>query len=344
MPGMRDVAKHAEVALSTVSAVLNNSKKFVSDEVKQKVWSAVKELDYNLLANKKAVHKTIAVILPIITSSFFSNILNGIEDIVSKDNNLLLFYNSNYSFEKEKTCLTTLRKQLAGIVLDSLCPQNIEKEYFAWIEEEFISKGIPVVLLERMMENENFHSIYFDNYKYAYIATLHLIELGHRRIAHIMGSPLMLHSFERLDGYKQALMDYNITIDEELIQTGDFTSFSGYVAMKNLLDKQTNFTALFSANDQMAIGAIKVLRAYGKTVPWDCAVVGFDNLSVSTLIDPALSTINVPAFQIGRMAARIILDVSEGKTTNKRNQLDLNLIIRRSSDVLAVNEWDLTGW
>ncbi|MDR3336445.1 MAG: LacI family transcriptional regulator [Treponema sp.] len=344
MHGMREVAKQAGVALSTVSTVLNNSDKYVSEEIRQKVWSAAKELDYNLALNKRSSHKTIAVVLPFITSSFFSNVLYGIEDVVSKSNDLLLFYNSDYSFEKERNCFRTLNRKITGIILDSLCPLNMETEYFNWLEEEFISKGIPVLVLERRMENESFYCIYNDNYKYAYIATLHLIELGHRKITHITGSPLMLQTQERLNGYIQALRDYNIPMDQELIRTGDFTPYSGYLAMKNLMDICNDFTALFSANDQMAIGAIKALRANGKTVPWDCAVVGFDNISVSTLIEPSLSTINVPAFQMGRLAARLIMDANEGRFNPAKNQMELNLIVRRSSDINAIYEWELAGW
>ena len=344
MYGMRDVAKNAGVALSTVSTVLNNGSKYVSDEIKQKVLLAAKELGYNLASNKKISNKTIAVIFPIINSSFFSNVLSGIGEIVSKNNCMLLFYNSDFSFDKEKTCLKSMKKNLAGIVLDSLCPYSEEKEYFYWLEEEFVNRGIPVLLLERKPDNDKFYSIFLDNYKFAYIAAQHLIELGHRKIAHIAGSPMMPHSFERLDGYKKALLDYNITVDHELIQTGDFTPYSGYIGMKKILSIRDDITALFSANDQMAIGAIKALRSQGKVVPSDCAIVGFDNLGVSTLIDPALSTINVPAFQMGRMAARIILDASEGKSNPPLYQLEGTLIIRRSSDINAMNEWDLSGW
>lgn len=344
MYGMRDVAKHAGVALSTVSMVLNNNEKYVSEEIKQKVLLAAKDLGYNLASNKRKSQKTIAVIIPIINSSFFSNVLSGIEEIVSKDNGLLLFYNSDYSFEKEKVYLKSMKKNIAGIVIDSLCPYSEEKEYFNWLEREFVNRGIPVLLLERKMDNEKFYTIFLDNYKLAYTATLHLIELGHRKIAHISGSLLLMHSFQRMDGYKQALLDYGIMVDQELIQIGDFTPYSGYVSMKKILSIRDDITALFSANDQMAIGAIKALRGQGKAVPSDCAIVGFDNLGVSTLIEPALSTINVPAFQMGRLASRIILDASAGKSNPSQHQLDGTLIIRRSSDINATNEWDLTGW
>jgi DNA-binding LacI/PurR family transcriptional regulator len=156
----------------------------------------------------------------------------------------------------------------------------------------------------------------------------------------------MRHSFERLEGYKQTLIENDIQVDQELIQQGDFTAASGYLAARKLQDIRGDFTAIFSANDQMAIGAIKALRAVGRSIPQDCAIVGFDNLSISTLIDPPLSTINVPTFLMGRMAAKIVLSANAGPGQGQlcSNQLDSNLIIRRSSDINALNEWDLIGW
>lgn len=345
MPGMRDVAKLAGVSVSTVSIVLNNSEKFVSEEHKQKVWAAVEKLGYKLPPKKLFSQKTIAVVLPIVTSSFFSNLLNGIEGTISQDKNLMLYYNSNNNFEKERACLKTLRKQsLAGIIVDSICPSDKEAEYLEWMKTEFIDNGIPVVLLERKIDSRDFYSIYIDNFQSAYVATRHLIEKGHKLIAHISGNDLMLHTYERMEGYKKALFDAGLPFDPELIQKGDFTPFSGYTAMKQLLDIRTDFTAFFSANDQMAIGAIKAIKAFGKRVPENIAVVGFDNLSVSSLIEPALSTINVPTYQMGRMAAKILLDASERKVCEHVNMLRTNLIVRRSSDKFAGNEWELTGW
>jgi LacI family transcriptional regulator/LacI family repressor for deo operon, udp, cdd, tsx, nupC, and nupG len=345
MAGMRDVAKHAKVALSTVSTVLNNSDKYVSGEIRQRVLAAAADLGYILTERKRFTQKTIAVVLPVITSSFFPNVLNGIQDTVSQDKNFLLFYNSGFSFEKEQAYLKTLRKQsLTGVILDSIYPPDLEEEYLSWLEKEFVDKGIPILLLERKVKSRKFYCIFIDNFLGAQTATRHLIDLGHRKIAHILGNSHMQHSFERLEGYKQALKGNGIPVDPELIQAGDFTPASGYLAMKKLLDIRRDFTALFSANDQMAIGAIKALRTAGKKVPQDCAIAGFDNLGVSTLVDPALTTINVPIFQMGRLAARIIVDASEGRSCSRCNKLDSNLIVRRSSDVSALNEWDLTGW
>lgn len=345
MAGMRDVAKLAGVSLSTVSVVLSDGNKFVSEDNKKRVLEAASELSYIVPAKKKSNKKTIAVILPAVTSSFFSDVLNGIECAVSQDRNLLLYYNSNYSFDKEKACLRILRKQsLAGIILDSICPMDIEKEYFAWLKREFTEKKIPVVLLERKVDSHDFYSIYIDNYRCAYMATQHLINKGHKKIAHISGNDLMLHTCERERGYQAALEEAGLRYDQELIQRGDFTPFSGYTAMMTLLAIRTDFTALFSANDQMAIGAMKAIKNSGKMVPDEIAVAGIDNLSVSSLVEPALTTVNVLTLQMGRKAAKIILDVSKGIECERINELETNLIIRRSSDKSAANDWELTGW
>ena len=345
MASIRDVAKKAGVSTSTVSVVLNNGDKFVSDAHRKKVLEAVGELGYSLPPKKRFSKNTIAVILPIVTSSFFSNVLNGIEGAISPDDNLLLFYNSNYNFEKEKVCLQTLKKQnLAGVILDSVCPLEQEDEYLKVLNKEFIDKGIPIVMLERNRQMLNLHSVYINNFQGAYRATQHLIEKRHKRIAHITGNEKMLHSQERLEGYKKALEDYGLVYDSELVYRGDFTPYSGYIALKELLKLGRNFTALFSANDQMAIGAMKALKNSGFHIPKDVAIVGFDDLSVSSLIEPALTTIHVPTYQMGRVAAKIILDCTKGKSSAQNNELETNLVIRRSSDETATNEWELFGW
>ncbi len=345
MAGMRDVAKLAGVSLSTVSVVLNDTGKYVSEEQRKKVYAAAEALEYRLPPKKRFSHKTIAVILPVITSSFFSNLLNGIEETISPDKSLLLYYNSNYNFEKEKECLLILKKQsLAGIILNSICPSDAEKEYFVWLKEEFIEKGIPIVLLERKVVSEDFYCIYINNFESAYAATRHLIESGHKKIGHISGNDKMLHTYERYEGYKKALADAGIPFDPELVQKGDFTPFSGYTAAKKLLNIRMDFTALFSANDQMAIGAMKAVKGFGKKIPDDIAVAGFDNLSVSSLVEPALTTINVPAFQMGRLSGKLVLNASDGEQCERMNLLETNLIVRRSSKASANNEWELTGW
>lgn len=345
MASMRAVADRAGVSVSTVSIVLSESDKFVSEDIIKRVKEAADALCYEVPVKKRFSQKTIAVILPVVTSSFFSNVLNGVEETVFSDKNLLLYYNSNYSFEKEKKCLETLKKQsLGGLIIDSICPLEQEKEYMSWLKSEFVDHKVPVVLLERKVDLEGIACVYVDNFLGAYLATKHLIDKGHRKIAHIKGNEKMSNSLERLRGYQKALMDSGIAYDSELVSSGDFTPFSGYQAMKRILDIRLDITAVFSANDQMAVGAIKAINSIGKKVPDHVAVIGFDNLSISSLITPGLSTIHVPTSQMGRLAAQIVLKQSAGNKCRQFHMLDISLIVRKSSDISATNEWELTGW
>lgn len=348
MASMRDVAKLAGVSLSTVSVVLDSkTDKYVSDENREKVNYAVEKLGYKLPEKKDAEYKkTIAVILPVITSAFFSNILSGIGKISADYGYSLLYCDTNNSFKKEREYLKILKKQtLKGIIIDSLCFENNQGEYLKFLKDEFITKSkIPIVFLERRVDDENFYSISVDNYQHAYLATKYLLGCGHKRIAHISGNNAYDSSRIRLLGYKDALEDSGIKFDEKIVASGQYTPISGYSAMKNLLAARSDFTALFSANDQMAIGAIKAIKESGRLIPEDIVVVGFDNINQASIVDPALTTINVPTYQMGCEAAQIIVDVNSNKPVEKIKCLSANLIIRKSSNKFATNEWDLIGW
>lgn len=344
MVGMRDVAKKAGVSLSTVSAVLSNSEKYVSDDVRGAVLFAAAELGYKLPLKKKG-EKTIAVLLPMITSVFFSRLLSGIEAAAAKQNYTLLFGSSDFQFEREKNYLSAICKQsLAGVIIDSVCPHDEEEDYMKSLNDMFVSKGIPVVFLERNVSDLAMHCVFADHTANAQLAVTHLLDMGHIRIAHISGSLQNVVSLERLNGYKTAIKKAGLSIDEEIIAQGDFTPSSGYIAMKSLLAARSDFTAVFAANDQMAIGAIKAILSDGYRIPEDIAVVGIDNLSVSSMIAPSLTTVNVPTFQMGNVAAQIIVDLCEGKTPERVHQFKGNLIIRKSSNTTATGDWELFGW
>jgi len=346
MSGMRDVAKLAGLSLSTVSVVLNEqSDKYVSPGCRQRVLDAAKALDYRLPPKKKLQRKTIAVILPVITSAFFPNLFSGIEDVVTSQEHTLLFCSSRFSFKKELACVETIKRQaLCGIILDAVCPHEEEAEYLEMLKTEFVDKGVTIAFVEREIKHDSFYSVCVDFRHNAYLATRHLTERGHRKIAHITGRNFHKKINDRLEGYKQALGESGIPFDPGLVCAGDFTPNSGYLAMKNLMQQRSDFTALFAANDQMAIGAIKAIRYAGKAVPEDIAVVGLDNISISSMITPALTTINVPTYEMGSLAARIVLDTCAGKACRHVTQLNTDLIVRKSTDPYATNEWELVGW
>lgn len=343
MPGMREVAREAGVSLSTVSAVLSGSEKYVSEEIRNKVLLAANKIGYRCPAKKKKAEKVIAVVLPNITSTFFSSLLSGIEDTATDEGYTLVFGNSGYHFSKERRFISMIQKQsLQGVMIDTVCPITEENAYFEELRRTFGSKDIPVILLERKIQEPNFGSVYVDHMNNAYQATKHLVQKGYRSIAHVAGKANNPLTVLRLNGYRKVLEEGGIPYDKELVASGDFSPNSGYIAMKKILGIRSDCMAVFAANDQMAIGAMKAILSEGKRVPEDIAVVGIDNLSVSSMISPSLTTINVPTYQMGRTAVKLLMDRSKEKRRSVK--LPCNLIVRRSTDLYAGSEWDMFGW
>lgn len=344
MPGMRDVARVAEVSLSTVSAVLSDSEKYVSDEIKNKVLDAAQKLGYQMPRRRKKQEKAIAVILPVITSAFFSNLLSGIESTASEHGYTLLYGDSSFDFDKERKYINALQKQsLYGMIIDTTCPSQHEATYFRQLKQTFVERGIPVAFLERKIPDDAFFSVYVDHEDNAYQATRHLLSLGRKAIAHISGSKENPLAIERNNGFIKALGEYGIKMDPDLQGFGDWTPNSGFIAAKSILSKRRDFTGLVADNDQMAIGAIKAILSEGISIPDDIAITGIDNLSVSTMITPSLTTVNVPTYQMGRTAARMVLEAKKNNSPFQE-KLNCNLIVRKSTNPYASNEWELFGW
>lgn len=345
MTGMRDVAKKANVALSTVSIVLNNGDKYVSKELKERVLKAAKDLNYNIKKHKNDKYNAIAVILPNISSSFFSNLLNGVEEAAKEQGYITIVGNTHYDFEEEKRFLKVVKKQgVKGIVIDTVCPMKKEDEYYNFLKKNYIEKDISIIFLEKKIKREYekfFHEIYIDHEKNAYLATLHLLEKGCKNIGHISGNLEDFLYNSRLKGYIRALKTHDISINKDLIVEGELTPSSGYIKAKDLMIKNNKIDAIFAANDQMAIGAIKAIQQEGKKIPEDILVVGIDNISVSSMIAPSLTTINVPIYQMGRKAIQIL-----SKNDKKIYRIELfgNLIVRKSTDLDGEDEWILFGW
>lgn len=342
MSGMRDVAQKAGVSLSTVSAVLSSSGKYVSDEIKHRVRTAAEELHYQLPERNKKNEKIISVVLPHVASVFFSNLLNAIEDAVAEEGYILVVGNSDYDFDKEKKFMKMMKKQpLCGILIDTCAPVTEEDAYFTYIKQHFVDKGIPVVMLERKLDEYGFSCVYADHEKNAYMATKALIDCGNRKIAHISGqlsNPLSLY---RLQGYKRALAEAGIPYHPELVAEGDFSPGSGFMRAKELIIRNRGLSAIFAANDQMAVGAIKAILSEGRKIPDEFAVSGIDNIRVASLIEPSLTTINVPTYQMGKIAVQMLINP---EPKERCVELPCNLITRKSTDKLFSGEWDLFGW
>jgi LacI family repressor for deo operon, udp, cdd, tsx, nupC, and nupG len=327
MTTMKDVAKLAKVSDATVSRVFSDPDA-VSDKTKQIVLDAADELNYelNVLARNLRKMKTeiIMVILPDISNPFFSKIVRGIESVAMENNYKILLGDTKNDLVLEKEYLKNLDQKYAdGVIsltarIDSKLIREISEKYNMVLACEYIDEAsVPTVSI--------------DNVEGAYKATKHLINLGHKRIAHISGPKNVILSQDRLKGYKKALSDHNIKIDGDLINEGDFGYKSGYKNMSKLLKLDKAPTAVFADSDQMAIGAIKAIKSHGLKVPDDFAVVGFDNIEIASIYEPSLTTVCQPMYEIGVKAMQLLLDILEKKEReNIKIKLESKLIIRDS--------------
>lgn len=340
MAGMRDVAKLANVSVSTVSAVLGHSQKNVSEETRKRVLKAAEALDYQLPKNKKNNEGTVAVVLPQIESVFFSALLHGIVRGVGERGLPMTVSTTYYNFAEEQKNLERLRHEhLLGLIIDTIVPLEAAENYFEKIAAFSLKKKIPVTILERRVPDYPLNYVYVDNYEAGVRATQHLLDLGHRNIAHITGHVNSPPSYERKAGYRDALKAAGLPVRQELIFQGDYTPGVGYMRTKEILAKFPEVSAIFAANDQTAIGAIKAIRSEGLEIPRQIAVVGFDNLSISSLIDPALTTISVPTFQMGLSAVELLF---EDKPRGLK--LDADLVVRKSTVPTSGSEWEVFNW
>ena len=304
---MKDVADLAGVSVATVSNVLTG-KKAVSDDLTKKVLGVIKDVDYkvDLVARglKSKQSFSIGVITPEITTLFFPDVLNGIDDAAKKYGYAITYYSSRYDFETEKKYVDQLRSGWAdGLLIDSCCPIDMQEEWSYELNKMNNSKmRMPVVCIDRELSPGVLTSVSVDNKGLAFDATKKLIEKGRRNIIHI-AAPLNLSlGLHRHQGYLKALQEAGIANDERYIIEGDYSSSTAYLLMKKALKSNLIIDGLFAANDQSAIGALKALLEEGIRVPEQVMIIGFDNCFAGTLVSPSISTYNVPKYKMGYSA------------------------------------------
>lgn len=351
MAGIRDVAELAGVSISTVSSVLNNSKP-VSRKLEERVMRAAEVLEYqpHPLARSLRSSKTglVGVVMSLITSSFFPQILKGIEDVAYRQGYSLMFYDASRDVDREEQYVRLLDKYATeGLIIDSIASFEERAEYRRFVESRLLSqRRMPVVSIERpLWSNSPVSAVGVDNVRGGYIATRHLLDLGHTRILHIAGPGEFPVAEDRIIGYRRALDEAGVAFDESLITRGDFTPMSGYSSVKHMLNAGRTFTAIFAANDQMSVGAIKALKEEAIAIPDEVAVIGFDNLPMGTFIDPPLSTVDVPKYRLGASAMELLVShLRSGSLEPAFEEVPIRLIPRRSTDRSAESSWELFGW
>jgi DNA-binding LacI/PurR family transcriptional regulator len=360
MVTIHDVAKRAGVSISTVSNVLNKNK-YVSSDLVRQVNAAVQELKYtvNPIAQKMKIKytKTIGVITADLCGLFYPYILKGMYDVLNAKGYRLVIMDNDGAYDNlggikrfQESITGLIQDRMDGIVFASTVPEEIEAEILrSSMKHPAFRKNTAFVCIEKNLAKYGIDSVYADSETGAEMATSHLIETGCRKICHISGPLFVTIAQDRVRGYRKIMEKHKLEVDEGLmISYGDYTHKSGYIAMKELLDKTPGLDGVFVANDQMSVGAMKALFEAGKRIPEDVKIIGYDDVFIAGVLEPSLSTVHVQKYQMGKNAAELLLSQIEKNedfpSQGKKIELEPKLIVRRSTVKNAPNDWILTDW
>lgn len=325
---IRDVAQRAGVSVATVSRVLNASGP-VGVETRRRVKEAASELRYapNSAARSLIKRRTgvLGAVLPDLYGEFFSEVIRGIDQTAQAQGYHLLLSSAHNSERSIDAALRSMRGGVDGLILMS-------PEADAGALARTLPVGLPVVLLNCQVEDDAFDSLTIDNYGGAYEMVRHLLSHGHRRIAHIAGAAGNRDARERRRGYRAAMRECGGEWSEDLEVAGGFTESGGHRAVGEILALDPRPTAVFAANDSMAIGALSALRESGVRVPGGVAVAGFDDIPIARYVTPALSSVHVPISELGARACGRLLEAIGAKNENERRRetLPTTLVVRGS--------------
>ena len=329
---IHDISKSLGIDSSTVSRALNDSPR-VSKKTKDIILKKAKELGYqrNILASNLRTNKTntIAVVLPRISRHFFSTVIAGIEETAYEAGYNVLICQSLDSLDREKKIMSTLISNRVDGVIISISMETTNYEHL----EAYKQLGNPIIFIDRPCSLENCSNINIDNFHASFMTTEHLIFQGCKHIAHFSGSQNIELYRQRKNGYLAALKKHKIDINNHYIFESNLSEEDGINSAKKILELNI-IDGIISANDTAAISAMQYLKSQGVKIPEDIAVTGFNNDPISAVIEPSLTTINQPAFEIGEMASNLLLKQIENKsniTVAKSTLLNSELIIRNSS-------------
>ncbi len=306
-----DLAGKLNISVATVSRALKDDP-VVNKKTKKKIFELAEEMGYrsNHFARylRKQKTDTIGVIVPRLNSYFMSTVIAGIENVANSEGYNLIISQSSENAMKEKANTKTMFNNRVDGLLVSLSYETDDLSHF----DQFSRKNIPVIFFDRCEEHKNFTNILIDNRKAAYQAVNHLIQQGPKRIVHITATPKRNVYVDRLKGYKQALSENKIEFNDEYVIINNLSLEAGMEAAEIILKMNPLPDAVFAANDNAAVGCMLSLKQAGIRIPDEIAVIGFNNDPVSKVIEPNLTTINYPGYEMGETAARSLIDHLNG--------------------------------
>jgi LacI family transcriptional regulator len=324
-----DVAREADVSYATVSRVINNGE-HVKPEKRERVLKAMAKLGFSVNQQARSLRggrsNTIGLLVRDIGTGYMGELVRGIDAELDHSGYDLMLHTTHRLKSKEAAYVSTITRGLAdGLLL--ILPRNPE----AYIET-LRNRRFPFVLIDHQGIDDKGPAVGATNRQGGIDATRHLIQLGHRRIGFITGHSELGCSQDRLAGYKAALIEAGLPIDPNLIREGDFHQPRGYSAASELLALPDPPTAIFAANDVSAFGVMESVRDHGKRIPNDISIVGFDDIPQTGQVNPPLTTVRQPLEEMGRTAARMLLEMFEDPQRRPgKIELPTELIVRDST-------------
>lgn len=326
---IKDVAKYSNVSIATVSRVINGSP-LASVDAKEKVMKAIKELGYepNALARGLVSKKsnTIGILIPDVSNFFFAEVFRGMEDAVHEHNSNVFICNTDTDKERMLRYIKFLReKQVEGVIFTS---EGVTEEYY----EALKSLNVPVVLVATEANEYKLPAVKVNDKLAVKDAINYLIQQGHTQIGMISG-PLddVIAGLPRYEGYKEALVENGIEFNENYVEFGDFRFKSGREALRNLLSKNISITAIFVSSDEMATGAVVEATKMGYKLPEQLSIIGFDNVRISKMSNPALTTVDQSLYKMGKKGVEMLFDMIENDVDYHETFYIAHQIIERES-------------
>lgn len=330
MASLTDVARHAKVSIATVSRVINNSDKVVP-ATRALVHKAMDELGFTpnrvarRLRQKGGFRHLLGLIIPDIQNPFFAEMARGVEDVAYANKFAVMLCNSDEDLKKEEFYIDVLKSEsVDGIILPPISERDP-------VVLRLIESGVPVVTVDRSLTHGARDQVDVDNRRGAFEAVEHLIKLGHRRIGLIAGRLNVSTSRERRLGFDDAMAAHKLPVDTAYIRRGDFKQASGLAMAEELLSLPTPPSALFVLNNLMTVGALEAIHRRKLKIPKDIAVIGFDDLPWAEALDPPLTVVRQPAYEVGQAAAELLLKrLEDPKRAETHLKLLPKLVIRSS--------------
>lgn len=337
MSTLKEVAEKADVSMTTVSRIINNSPK-VNVDTRERVKKAMRTLGYqpNRVAqrlrgaNTKGRSKLLGLIIPDVQNQFYSNIVRGIEDVAYENDYAVILCNSDENPNKERFYVEVLRSEsVDGVILPPI-------HQYGKMIESLIDSGIPLVCVDRKLARESVDTVVMDNHKGGYIATSHFIKQGHKNIAIISSLPQFSSSDERQQGYEKALKDNGLSVNEAIIKQGDPRSSENAKELTTeLLQLKSRPSAVFATDNIMTLGALAAINEKKLKIPDDISIIGFDDMPWATAIIPPLTVIRQPSYEMGRRAAELFFQrIADPEREHVRVVMEPKLIVRKSTATL----------